>query len=711
MSQATSGIDPNLIPTFPDALPVSGEDQASLPRRERLSLHRTSQYFWNQYINGLAARRHHAVAWIMVRSFLRGIHYFNINSLGQWIPVPPKGGEIRAATPVMKSMIRHVSGFLSGNPLGVSTIPLSGSSKSLHQANRTEAILNNWIEDANVAAFKDRAEQLLLTEGMVGMYRYLDFFRENVFMKALPASEMFPVPFDVRDPTEQHGFMHASMVTRQWLELQDEIFEQQTGKPPTRRMADKASQHQMGMRLDLPLVGTGGPGGKYEGALALQVWMRKSEKRPLGEYLFMVGDEIFRYASDANPETGGPQVVKALMPDGMEPVEIVYYDKNPEDWWGTGLAEAELASQFTVDRMMTHLEQSARSNRGMTFYDTEVVNQNDIQSQSGPLIPMDLSKFDSVHNKPVYHYPAQPVSRDVTASLEAALKFSDLAAGFRSGIVFGQQEGRTESGPATNLLSQNAMASLDPAIKRLDRAWTKTYRKVLDLLHFVWPAEKVVRLSGSSNVGREIKILKDELPKSEEVLIRARPLLPGGRNTLASILFQLRQMPGEDGTQGTEVSSKEFRQALSEMNLLPPGLELADKAAARIQNRINLLIGDGKKPGMAPSNPGDSRDRLAMENHKLAAGMLRDVILDDSFLIYDDPVKRALVMQHMFHHQRVYGATTHPNSFDDDLEKLESMQTEQYLAYAEADLDTAEGDFVTTPQDEELQDVLGSMSV
>jgi hypothetical protein len=345
----------------------------------------------------------------------------------------------------------------------------------------------------------------------------------------------------------------------------------------------------------------------------------------------------------------------------------------------------------------------------LTFFDIGAVNQSDIQNQASPLIPMNLTQFDSVHNKPVYHYPAQPVSRDVTQSLDMALRFSDMAAGFRSGIVFGQQEGRTESGPATNLLSQNALASLDPAIKRLDRAWTRTYRKVLDMLHIVWPETKIVRTTGPSNIGREIAITKKQLPKSDEVLIRARPLLPGGRNTLASILFQLRQMPGEDGTVGTEVSSREFRQSLSEMNLLPPGLQLADKAAARIQNRINLLIGDSQKPAIQPSDPGNPQDRLAMENHKLAADMIKDIILDDSFLIYSDLVKRSLVQQFMFHHQRLYGSTQHPNLFDDDIEKLESLQAEQFASFAEADLDTTEGDFSTIPSEEELREILATV--
>ncbi|KPL09543.1 hypothetical protein AMJ71_06130 [candidate division TA06 bacterium SM1_40] len=376
--------------TRTDALPVTGRDLASLPKDQRLSLKKMARFFWEQYVNGLAARRHHAIAWTMVRSFMRGIHYFGFNKAGQWFIIRRKEGEIRAVTPVLRSQVRHILGFLASNPLGVSTIPVAGSSTSLYKSERTRDILTGWIDDADVHSFASRANGLFLLEGMVGFHRYIDAFRKNVFLRALPASEMFPIPYDAKDPSEMHGLMHVSLVTRQWLELQDENYERVMGRPPINRMADRAKSHDLGMRLDLPSVGAGGSGGKLDGALGITVWMRGNEKMPSGEYVFMLGERIYRYSSDLNV----PEIVKFLMPKGMEPVEVARYDENPDDWWGSGPAEAMLASQFSMDRQMTHLEKSARSNRAWTFVDSNVVNVADLGDEDSPLVQMNQDRLE-----------------------------------------------------------------------------------------------------------------------------------------------------------------------------------------------------------------------------------------------------------------------------------------------------------------------------
>lgn len=279
------------------------------------------------------------------------------------------------------------------------------------------------------------------------------------------------------------------------------------------------------------------------------------------------------------------------------------------------------------------------------------------------------------------------------ALLELSQRFADQAIGLRSGIVFGQQEGRTESGPATTLLAQNAMASLIPTMKRLERVWKKTYTGVLDMLHLAWPEEKTIKVVGSGNVGRELKVLRKDLPWSHQVIVSPRPMLPGGINTLASILFQLRTMPGPDGKPGTEVSSAEFRRGLQEMNLLPPGLVLADKPSSRIENRINQLIGDTQKSFIQPSDPSDRTDRLVMENHRVAVDMLRNTILDDAWETYSSKVRAALVTQLRFHRQYLIGTATQPSQFDDDIDQVEATQQEAFMAAAEADLDTEEGNF------------------
>lgn len=681
--------------------PVSGSDVAGVPRKERMSFKKLGQFFWSQYMSGLSIRRHHANAWVMIQSFLKGIHYFSLNNAGQWFPIPPQEGEVRQVTPVIMSNLRHILGFLNSNELSVSSIPISGSSNSLYNSERAEDILSGWIEDANVGAFQDRMHQIFVTEGMVGFLRYIDTFRKNVFLKALPASELFPVPFDAKTDEETSGTMHVALVTRQWLELQDRLYELKMGQPPAKPLADKAKVHNLGMRTDLPLVGAGGKGGKLDGALAITAYMKASEEAPQGSYTFMLGQDVYRYAGPMNGTD--PSL---MIPDGKIPIELAHFFKNPSDWWGTGPAEMLIPSQLSLNRQMTQLERSAKSNRSLTFVDTNAIQMSDVQNQNAPLIPMDREKLAS-NVKPVEHYPAQPVSRDVVASIEMNLRLADQAAGFRSGIAFGQQEGRTEGGPATTLLAQNAMASLKTPMVNLDRAWNLTYSGVLDMLHTAWPEEKVIRIGGPRNIGRELKVIRSQMPWSRDVLLRSRIMNPGGVNARASILFQLRQIPGEDGTTGTEVSSQEFRQALMEMNLLPPGLSLADRPSARIQNRINLLIGDGKIPAIQPSDPANPSDRLSMENHKLAIEMLKNAILDDgSWNSYGNLVKRSLLQQLEFHRTKTFGGVAPPDQFDDDLERFEMQQLGETMSNMEADLETEEGDFITEPSAEDYVSAL-----
>jgi predicted metal-dependent TIM-barrel fold hydrolase len=84
---------------------------------------------------------------------------------------------------------------------------------------------------------------------------------------------------------------------------------------------------------------------------------------------------------------------------------------------------------------------------------------------------------------------------------------------------------------------------------------------------------------------------------------------------------------------------------------------------------------------------------MMLEKHRLAMEMLKDAILDDSFESYSPLVQKALMTQLDFHRQWGMRSTEDPNNFDDDVEKLESLQMEQFLAAAEADLETPEGTF------------------
>lgn len=675
------------IAVHPDPLPVGGQDLASFPKEMRISVKKTGDFIQGQYLSGMHLRRNHAVSWIMVESFLRGIHYFRIDGLGLYRPIPKKPGRIREVVPIIDPMYTHVLGMFNSNSVGVSAIPTSASSESIYRARRAEDILNGWIDEVGFATKFDEGNQVLLQEGMFAYHPFMDPFREEVFVKVLPQSSLFPIPYDAKNWDELHGLIYASVASKQFLELQDQLFEMQTGRPPVKKMADKAKGIMPGMSVGLPGLSVGGGDGKVDGALTFTVWMRKTEMVGSGEYLFMVGDEVFRHAV-------GEDVQKILY-NGEIPAYPVYFNKIAKDFWGQGLCEKMIPQQLSQNRALTDLAISQHRNKGITVVDSEAFNINDFQDEDAAFVPFQANRFTSTTpiKAPIFHFPATTIGRDTYGVLDIGNNLADRAAGLRSGIAFGQAEGRVESGPATNVLAQNATAPLNSAMVRHLLALGKLYPNVLDWTQQVWPAEKTIRISGPNNVGREIKVLRDKIPSSQEVILKPRPILAGGRNQLLQMLFTLKQLPGPEGKPGTELTNRELRQSIHEMGLMPPGLDLFNKAEGRIQTRINMLIGDGQKPSIPPSDPSNSSDRLRLENHRLAFGMLKDVILDDSFLSYGQQVQQALTTQLEFHHQFVFNTTQDPNDFDTDVEALESEQMEQFLSASEADLETDEGTF------------------
>jgi hypothetical protein len=682
--------------THPDQIPVSGEDVAAFEKKDQTSIKRMAQFIWDQYQAGLAARRLHALAWIMVRSFLKGIHYFEIDYTGAYKPIPPETGKPRSVVPIIKPYRKHMLGFLLNNPFGFTGKALSGSSKAAYEANRAQDVLNGWIDDAGVERSRKQFFEILLEEGTVGLLPYVDKFRKNVFIRSIPGSSLFPIPHDARHPDELHGLILVEMMTKSWLELQDDLFEQQTGRPPVKRMEKKARQHMSGMHMNMPFMGSASSaGGKFNGSVVLTAWFRSSEKSPKGQYFFMVGNEAFRHIPP------GHSVLDEVMPGGEIPVEIAYWDKDSSDFWAGGFCDSLIPAQLDLNRSATTLARNAKRNHPFLIYDTESINASHIQSEESGLIPMTQRHLEGTQRNPVYHFPATRVGRDVLHVIEMGRTNADVAAGARSGIVFGQQEGRTEGGPATTLLANNAFASLIPSQVEVDGAWTKTGKRVLDLLPFAWPKEKFLKLDKTGSVGRSLTVSRDQIPASQKVLIKARSLIAGGRNALLQILFQLTQMPGPDGKPGSELRPGEFRHSLAELEMIPPGLDISNRPAARIETRINLLIGDGQKPMIRPSEPGDVGDRLVMEEHKTALEMLKDTILDEAgWHAYGPMVKRALVQQARFHLSFLHGGSDQPNQFDDDMDNFEMQQTARHLELAEMDLETQEGEF--NPEGEPL---------
>jgi hypothetical protein len=585
-------------------------------------------------------------------------------------------------------MYTHVLGMLNSNSVGVSAIPTSSSSQSVYQSRRAEDILNGWIRETDFISSFDEGNQVLLQEGMFAYHPYIDQFRKEVFVRVFPQSELFPIPYDARTWNDLHGLIHATVVTKQWLELQDALFEMQTGRPPIRKMADKAKGIETGLHLATPGVAIGTGHGKIDGAVAKTIWMRKTEQVPSGEYLFMINDEVFRHAV-------GKEQTGQILYNGEIPCYPVYYDKIQKDFWGPGLCERMIPQQLSQNRALTDVAISSKRNKPFTAVNSDLIAINDIQDEDDALIPFrgNAMTSNSPFRQPAYHFPATTVGRDTFGVLQFGNEMADRAVGLRSGIAFGQQEGRTESGPATSILAQNATAPLNSAMGRHALALSKVYVNVLDFLRHAWPPEKTLRISGPNNVGREIKVLTEQMPWSKDTIIRPRPIVAGGRQQMLSMLFGLKQLPGPDGKQGTEITNQELRQSIYEMELMPPGLQMFNTAEARIQTRINQLIGDGQQPGIQPSDATQPSDKMMLEKHRLAMEMLKDAILDDSFESYSPLVQKALMTQLDFHRQWGMRSTEDPNNFDDDVEKLESLQMEQFLAAAEADLETPEGTF------------------
>jgi len=408
----------------------------------------------------------------------------------------------------------------------------------------------------------------------------------------------------------------------------------------------------------------------------------------------MVGEEIFRHAIGVDQKTGRP-MAEGAMPGGEIPIEMIYWEKYPNHFWGYGPAEGMLRAQFSADRQLTYKARAARRNGGVRLIDTDSIGQAKLDLIESTLddrglLPFKSSALRTDVKSPIIDIPARPLSRANDDVLALAFQNADAAAGLHSGILFGRQEGRTESGPATSQLSNNAMASFQPVMGRIDRAWDRTYTATLSMLKDVWPAEKVIRVTGAQNLAREVKIRKEDFPAANMVVVRSRPMIPGGSQTRASILFQLRQMPGPDGRPGTELSRGEFRQSLQLLNLLPDGVKASEKTESRIQTRINQLIGDGMQPMAQPASLDNPQEIQQFEDHRTFVEMILPVILDDAFSVYGPMVKQSLIMEFDYHRTMIQGAPK-PSNFDNDPESHDSEQMERYMDASEGDLESNAG--------------------
>lgn len=660
--------------TIPSRDMPNTDAPADLPRKQRKSAKKLAEFITEQYQHGLDYRRRHALAWIRVKLIMRNIHYFKIrNGTPHLLKKVP--GQVRAVRKIMKPRYRWELGRLNANQIGVSATPKFGhGERSFFWAERAAAIMPDWIEEEKVEDTYDTANQQLLYYGMMGYYRYMDRANSRVRLKAVAGTEYFPIPYDAVSLEEADGLMRVQLVSKQWLETQDDNLIRRTGKKDIKRMASKATTQSLGLSTNFS--GFGGmdhQGGDMEGAVVTSVWMKPNIMHNEGLWMFLVDDELFRFRGTED-ENG-----KVLFNDKI-PHELVYYTKQPDDFWGYGFCEDLYSEQIEANRQLTDIIINARRNRGITVIDGEAIDPKDVQDETSSLIVARSGSFDM--RVPIAHFPPTALSRDVGAILGLVEAGADKAVGYESEILMGRQEGRTESGPATSLLNANAQMPLQPVVDRIFRALKNTYPEVLDMLREVWPKEKLVR--SPADVGREMLIKREEVPSSQQVTLTPNPMMVGGRNAMMQILFQLRGMPSDDG-KGTEVKSREFRRSLRLMNANPPGLDLVDKREQRILYRIGLLINDGQEPAIESAMSGKFPTQQ-MEDHRLAVELLKEKILDPAYGFYGPKVQAALNAELEFHANSLSKAFPHPDRFDDDIEDEDAIRSENMLDAEEQDL-------------------------
>lgn len=643
---------------------------APLPEREIVSAEKKAKFFWSQYDQGRSLRARRDSAWLKVRLIMRGIHYFKLTG-GSWRAVPPKDNEVRAYVTLMENFYRRVLGRIGSNVLGVTVSPQTGRGRNaFYMAERGQAILDGWLEEERVESIEDQANQQCLMYGGYAYHWYGDPRVGRMCLRSIPMPQIFPIPYSATTFDSADGVIVVEPVSRQWLEQEDERMARRL--PPGtkfRKMADEASPMSPALMSRTPFVSSAELGGdRVDGATTLSVWMKPTPERPGGETYFMVNDTLYRQQLE---KIDGVDPI----PDGRLPFEPVYWRKNPDEWWPYGLCESLVAPQLEANRQFSTILRNAKFNKPFVAYDPEKIDPKSVQQSDDMWIPYVRGQYeDSNLRSGISHIPASGTARDVGTVYSIVEGMAARSADLDSPISMGQSSGRVDGGPATQILDANAQAPLQPVFARKQRAWKGVYTGVLDGLKRVWPAQKTVRIAGQRNLGREMQVAKEDVPWSREVTIRPQPFMLNGRSQMVATLFQLRSMPGPDGTPGTEVSSAEFRRSLALMDASPPGLDLFDRAEQRIAWRISQLIGDGKQPGVQPF---DGSGRLVMEDHGLAQRMLKDAILDPSFEQYGPAVQQALIAELRAHAQMQNPLP--PDNFDDSQQRTDSRAQESYF--------------------------------
>lgn len=659
------------------------DEASTLPRDVRADAKKIAKYYYDELQSAMIARRPHAMSWIKVLSIMSGFHYFKVTEAGGWVPLRKRNeSDIRAFIPLLDPYYRREHGRLSTNQIGCSATPTTGRGpSSFWDAQLAQDLLTHWIDETQLQGVDDEANQHLLVYGGYAMYAEKSMVRRQVYARSFPFCELFPVPHDARTWAEMDGVQRSIMVSEQWLEAQDELYQKRHGSPPERPMSRLSKT--VGTKPNISYAGFSSGvawGAPFKGARATWIWRRPNEMNPFGEHLFMVEDELFGYVSG---QSASGELLGLL--NGDIPLHPVYYLKKPHDWWPYGFCEGLVPIQREVNRQVTDILVSSRVNRGFIAYNTESIDQKTIANAVDGLVPFKPGGYENSRTQPLYAVSGQTSNRDVGAVLTIFQESARQVAAHESGIIAGQQEGRTEGGPATGILNANAQAPIQPVFDRKERAYDRLFRDVLHHIRAVWPEEKVIRTIGPQNLAKERLIRREDIPRADQVALSTTPLIANGRMGMLNLLFAMRSQP-PDPNEPPLVRSYELRRSMAMMRLAPPGLDLYDVRERRIMWRIGMLINDGMMPAIAPAGMGN--DYQHMEDHVLAVEKLREIILEPGFSSYGPAVQKALNQELEYHGSRVPGSTSmhsQVDAFDDDLERFDAAQAEQALEAMEND--------------------------
>lgn len=663
------------------------DDASGLPEKAMLSATTLANFIWSNYQDGLNVRRPFAREWMKILSIMKDNHYFRIEG-DKWVPLMKKPGQIRAITPIMQPMYDIQMGRLTANKLGITTIPKPGrDANGYHQSNVARALMSDWMEQADIEGFDDTFTQHLLYYGMAGIYRYIDQFRKQVFVESIPGSELFPIPFDAVRMDKAEGIMRVVRMPRQWLEEQDQLYFQQYGQFPSRRMVEQAGSQKSWLTINSSGFASASQWGKeVEGATVIWFWLKPTKRSDNGQVGLMVEEKLYRYRDGPHPQTGEMPLF-----GGKIPIELSYYTKLPDSFWGRGFLQTQTAPQLEANRQYTNVIKAAAQSPDILAYNSSAgINVNDIDSKTTNGLVAFTSTGDE-RTAPIFRIPGTQITQEMGAVLQLAQAASEKGGNMTSSIIFGEQSGRTEGGPATSLLDTRANQPLDPVLNRKFRALKITYDGVLDMIKTVWGPERMVPAIGKQNLARELVVRQQDIPASRDVLLFPTPMTPGGRHSMLQMVLTLRQMPAPDG--GFELSSREFRRALQELGMAPPGIDLVNQTEQRILWRIEMIIGDLQQPSKE-FIPASQDGRQRFEDHRAAVDLIREAILDPGASAYGKAVAQAFGEELQYHMDQMNPPA--PDIFEDGLDKMDMVQVENALDFAEQDPDTTEGQFITS---------------